>query len=330
MSSYSLNRGLQDGLAGQVLDALRRAEEVVGRQELPFPRIAVIGDESSGKSSMLESLCMIPFPRGNHTVTRCPTIVQLVKGPDAESSAIAWHAKQPDNKHEITSITSLDETISKLQAEMLGGESFSRDAVTVRVTHPDTADLTLIDLPGYFYYDGTGTEMGEFVKSLLMEYIMDANTIVLVIVPAIQEIKTVNIYNVLLEYERTLSEDEKKAFHARTIFCFTKVCLCNVFLFGLSISAFTLLWLLTFSSISLTHYFSVMEWMVSMVLREVPHLILQKSWKTEVFSQDSHMDGLQCPIEVTKELLISMNVTRRCVIMSATFLITQIRTIENI
>lgn len=233
MAGYSLNQGLQDGQTGQVLDALRRAEEVVGRQELPFPRIAVIGDDSSGKSSTLESLCMIPFPRGNQTVTRCPTIVQLVKAPNSDRSVIAWHARQPDNIHEVSSIPSLGQTISQLQTDMLGGERFSRDAVTVRVTHPDTVDLTLIDLPGYFYYDGTSTEMGEYVKRLLMEYIMDVNTVVLVIVPAIQEIKTVNIYNVLLEYENTLSEDDRKAFHARTIFFFTKVCSYHIFLFGL-------------------------------------------------------------------------------------------------
>lgn len=128
-------------------------------------------------------------------------------------SSIAWHAIRPHNVYEVSSIPSLGQAISKLQTEMLGGEKFSRDAVTVRVGQQDTVYIKLIGLPGYLYYDGTSKKIGEYVKLLSMEYIMDVNTIVLVIVPAIQEIKTVNIYNVL-------SEDEREAFHARNTYCF--------------------------------------------------------------------------------------------------------------
>jgi hypothetical protein len=42
-------------------------------KHLSVPQIAVMGDQSSGKSSVLEALSGVPFPRGTGLVTRCPT-----------------------------------------------------------------------------------------------------------------------------------------------------------------------------------------------------------------------------------------------------------------
>lgn len=40
-------------------------------KDLALPAIAVIGDQSSGKSSVLEALSGVPLPRGNGTVCVC-------------------------------------------------------------------------------------------------------------------------------------------------------------------------------------------------------------------------------------------------------------------
>jgi hypothetical protein len=40
---------------------------------IQLPQIAVVGDQSSGKSSVLEAISGLPFPRGTGLVTRCPT-----------------------------------------------------------------------------------------------------------------------------------------------------------------------------------------------------------------------------------------------------------------
>lgn len=52
------------------IDALR--ERNIG-QHLPLPQLVVVGDQSSGKSSLLESLTGIPFPRGQELCTRYAT-----------------------------------------------------------------------------------------------------------------------------------------------------------------------------------------------------------------------------------------------------------------
>lgn len=46
---------------------------------LDLPQIAVVGDQSAGKSSVLESLVGKDFlPRGSGVVTRRPLVLQLI------------------------------------------------------------------------------------------------------------------------------------------------------------------------------------------------------------------------------------------------------------
>ncbi|KIW16614.1 hypothetical protein PV08_03802 [Exophiala spinifera] len=62
------------------IDQLR--ERNVG-QHVPLPQLVVVGDQSSGKSSLLESLTNIPFPRNLELCTRYAT--QITSRRDSES-----------------------------------------------------------------------------------------------------------------------------------------------------------------------------------------------------------------------------------------------------
>ena len=62
------------------LDKIDKIREVLGQaNEVPIslPTIVVIGDQSSGKSSVLESISGINLPKGGGCVTKCPLIMQL-------------------------------------------------------------------------------------------------------------------------------------------------------------------------------------------------------------------------------------------------------------
>jgi len=52
------------------IDVLR--EKNIG-QYLPLPQLVAVGDQSSGKSSLLESITGIPFPHGQELCTRYAT-----------------------------------------------------------------------------------------------------------------------------------------------------------------------------------------------------------------------------------------------------------------
>jgi len=63
-------------------------------EDLPLPQIAVMGDQSSGKSSVLEALSGVPFPRGTGLVTRCPAQLIMKRTPKGTSwtatAAVMW------------------------------------------------------------------------------------------------------------------------------------------------------------------------------------------------------------------------------------------------
>lgn len=54
---------------------------------IPLPKIVVIGDQSAGKSSLIEAISEISLPREAGTCTRCPLQIQL------HNAATAWECK---------------------------------------------------------------------------------------------------------------------------------------------------------------------------------------------------------------------------------------------
>ncbi|KAK7575380.1 hypothetical protein V3481_017340 [Fusarium oxysporum f. sp. vasinfectum] len=73
-SSPPLN-GLLDAYA-EVFDAVDSLQEAGLKREL-IPKLVVVGDQSSGKSSVLEAICKIPFPVHEDLCTRFP--IELVQ-----------------------------------------------------------------------------------------------------------------------------------------------------------------------------------------------------------------------------------------------------------
>lgn len=67
----------------QVINKLQEVTSLLGQDALSLPQIVVVGDQSSGKSSVLESLVGQSFlPRGSGIATRRPLILQLVQKHD--------------------------------------------------------------------------------------------------------------------------------------------------------------------------------------------------------------------------------------------------------
>lgn len=59
-----------------------------------------MGDQSSGKSSVLEALAGVPFPRGSGLVTRCPIRLSLKRSsPGSRWSAVAHASNEPSASH---------------------------------------------------------------------------------------------------------------------------------------------------------------------------------------------------------------------------------------
>ena len=62
---------LQSQEQAGLLDAIDQLRRENIHAEIGIPQIVVCGDQSSGKSSLLEAIAQVPFPAGSGAVTMC-------------------------------------------------------------------------------------------------------------------------------------------------------------------------------------------------------------------------------------------------------------------
>ncbi|XP_041811158.1 interferon-induced GTP-binding protein Mx [Chelmon rostratus] len=160
-------------------------------KDLALPAIAVIGDQSSGKSSVLEALSGVALPRGSGIVTRCPLELKMKRRKEGEN----WYGKISYQNYveEIEDPVHVERMIREAQDEMAGvGAGISDDLISLEIASPDVPDLTLIDLPGIarVAVKGQPENIGEQIKSLIQRFITKQETISLVVVPCNVDIAT--------------------------------------------------------------------------------------------------------------------------------------------
>nr|ACF75867.1 Mx2 protein [Oplegnathus fasciatus] len=178
-------------------------------KDLALPAIAVIGDQSSGKSSVLEALSGVALPRGSGIVTRCPLELKMKRKKEGEE----WYGKisYQDFEEEIEDPADVEKKIREAQDEMAGvGVGISDDLISLEIASPDVPDLTLIDLPGIarVAVKGQPENIGDQIKRLIQKFITKQETISLVVVPCNVDIATTEALNMAQQVdpdgERTL------------------------------------------------------------------------------------------------------------------------------
>ncbi|XP_040194996.1 interferon-induced GTP-binding protein Mx2-like [Rana temporaria] len=160
-------------------------------KDLGLPAIAVIGDQSSGKSSVLEALSGVCLPRGSGIVTRCPLVLRLKKS--SKGSKWTGEIKYRDQKVKLKNPGEVEHEVRKAQDCMAGaGYGVSEELITLEVISPNVPDLTLIDLPGITRVALANQEadIGQKIKRMISKYIMKQETINLVVVPSNVDIAT--------------------------------------------------------------------------------------------------------------------------------------------
>ncbi|XP_035266228.1 interferon-induced GTP-binding protein Mx3-like [Anguilla anguilla] len=178
-------------------------------KDLALPAIAVIGDQSSGKSSVLEALSGVALPRGSGIVTRCPLELKMKRLKEDD----AWHGKisYSDREVEIYDPDDVERLIREAQDEMAGvGVGISDDLISLEISSPGVPDLTLIDLPGIarVAVKGQPENIGDQIKRLITKFVRKQETINLVVVPCNVDIATTEALKMAQEEdpegERTL------------------------------------------------------------------------------------------------------------------------------
>uniref|UniRef100_A0A8C1UK66 Uncharacterized protein n=1 Tax=Cyprinus carpio TaxID=7962 RepID=A0A8C1UK66_CYPCA len=159
------------------IDLIDTLRSVGIQKDLALPTIVVIGDQSSGKSSVLEALSGIALPRGSGIVTRCPLELRL----------------RNEKMIEFGDPSLVEKHVEEAQNELAGkGVKICDDLVTLEVRSADVCDLTLIDLPGIARVpvQGQPQDIGNQIKRLIMKFIEKPETINMVVVPCNTDIAT--------------------------------------------------------------------------------------------------------------------------------------------
>ena len=115
-----------------------------------LPAIVVVGDQSSGKSSLLESLSGVQLPRGAGICTRVPLELQLRNG-DKFHARLEYQRELGEEKTVRDDVAEEDvaDEINKATVEIAGGEKDICDTpIILRIEGPKYHNITLIDLPG--------------------------------------------------------------------------------------------------------------------------------------------------------------------------------------
>ena len=68
------------------LGLFERVRHVCQSESIPIPGVVVVGEQSAGKSSLLENISGIQFPRAQNTCTRMPCVLTLLTDPAVEES----------------------------------------------------------------------------------------------------------------------------------------------------------------------------------------------------------------------------------------------------
>jgi GTP-binding protein EngB required for normal cell division len=213
--------------------------------QIKLPRIVVVGGQSSGKSSVLNSIItMNILPTGSEMVTRSPLSIELtptingsspsvefgnyiVSDSNSNNNSNAWKSiknikvsyPEPTNDE----LTLIKNEIEKITNVIAGTEkNISRQPINIKIFLPNVPNLTLIDLPGITQIackdKGQPDDIKNQIEDLIGDYIKSEETIILSVVAARNDVEADVGVGLVKKYDANFS---------RTLGVLTKVDLMN-------------------------------------------------------------------------------------------------------
>lgn len=188
----------------QVLDIVDRLRMCGLGSILQLPQLVVCRNQSSGKSSVLEAITEVPFPRKENLCTRFATEIVMRRDPQ-ESIRTKIIPDKARSDAEQASLTAFNEIISNFDelpdlidkaTELMGlgsfegddagpTRAFSRDVLSIELAGPERAQLTLVDLPGHLTANKMQSEEDvKLIHELVNDYLNEKRTIMLSVVSA--------------------------------------------------------------------------------------------------------------------------------------------------
>ncbi|KAL2816575.1 P-loop containing nucleoside triphosphate hydrolase protein [Aspergillus cavernicola] len=184
----------------QLLDSIDHLRLQGINHYISLPQIIVCGDQSSGKSSVLEAISGVSFPIRNSLCTRFPTELVLRKNVYTNVTvSIVPHQSRSDQDRErllqfhevLDSFEGLPDLVERAKTAMgiyahVPGKAFSDDTLRIEVSGPDRPHLTIVDLPGLIHSETKHQSAADvdLVRDIVKTYMEEPRSIILAVVSA--------------------------------------------------------------------------------------------------------------------------------------------------
>jgi len=205
---------------------------------LETPQLVVVGDQSAGKSSVLERIIGITFPRGEGTCTSGVTELRLkkTKGPfkvkieKIPTTSFSFSS-------EVETAAEISKHIAKISQDLVDGENdsdsdsdskskskskfFFNHKIQITISGEELSDLTLIDLPGIVNNDVSGRGDKDKIQKLVKKYMESPQSIVLLVLDAQEDQEKHTSWSLFQEVAE--KKDIEPAVNERTLGVLTKL-----------------------------------------------------------------------------------------------------------
>ncbi|RAQ69118.1 dynamin [Aspergillus flavus] len=206
-----------------VIDNLR----VLGiNDNISLPQLVVVGDQSSGKSSLLEGLTGFSFPIASDLCTRYVTQIVLrrtkpedsgtritiIPGPSASDghreNLLSFERSSQEEDLDSSEIADIFNEAMKAARHMgVPGPSttdpehfdkrFSDDILKIEISGPQQRHLSVVDVPGLFHNPTQYQTLEDraIIRGLIEKYITDKRTIILAVMDARNNLANQEVFN---------------------------------------------------------------------------------------------------------------------------------------
>lgn len=162
-----------------------------------LPQIVVVGDQSAGKSSVLEAITGTPFPRDAGACTRFATEIRLRRSAESklEVSIIPDKTRNLRDQERLKQFggtvdsnmpfdTLMRAAVDLIAPKNIPGRFAARDILVVEKRGPDMPLLTLVDLPGLVRNANNDQSLEDIktIEALSDRYMKSSRTIILAVI----------------------------------------------------------------------------------------------------------------------------------------------------
>lgn len=182
-----------------LLDTIDKLRSQGLSKYVDLPEIIVCGDQSAGKSSVLEAISGMSFPTKDNLCTRFPTEV-ILRRDEVTAARVSINPgpeRSEDEKGRLRSFSAImdpDDTLAlaaivekaKEAMQLSDLKVFSTDTLRVELSGPDQPHLTMVDLPGLFRAGNKdqSVENAKTVRKMVKSYMRRPRSIILAVVSA--------------------------------------------------------------------------------------------------------------------------------------------------